>query len=420
VTIEATPDGMGSSRRGRLLLVLPPVVQAVSGRIEVDAHFAENLRLYLENFELVTFACPVCPPSADEPDLRGRPLEELHGADRLRFIPLPCAFREDRYARDYVRTRALLSREIEAADSLLLSPTAMFDWATLATKLARAKGRRYDIECDIDLRSLTRFQLDQMPRGPKRIRKTLWMQSLNRQVARGLRDSSVALLQGREVFEAYKDIAPNPHEVLNIQVDASDRPTTSQLDAKRERIESGGPLRVRYAGRMIERKGPEDWLRAIRRALDAGVSLDAIWFGDGPLLQSMRNLATELGLDEHVQLPGLTPRNMVMDGLREADLFVFCHKVNESPRNLTEALACGCGLVGYGSLFPRSLVEVRGGGEFTAVGDWRALGDRLVELDGDRSKLADVVGRAASSGADLDRDSYMQARIDLIKRFATR
>jgi len=43
---------------GKLLLVIPPVVRIVNGTYEVETDFSNNLRIYLENFKHVTFACP--------------------------------------------------------------------------------------------------------------------------------------------------------------------------------------------------------------------------------------------------------------------------------------------------------------------------------------------------------------------------
>src|SRR5258708_3336795 len=97
---------MSDARSGTLLLVIPPVVRIVNGVYEVEADFANNLRLYLKNFRHVTFACPVFPAQEGRGAiLRSLPLDKLQNADKLSFKPLPYAYREDRYLRHYLATR---------------------------------------------------------------------------------------------------------------------------------------------------------------------------------------------------------------------------------------------------------------------------------------------------------------------------
>jgi glycosyltransferase involved in cell wall biosynthesis len=104
-----------------------------------------------------------------------------------------------------------------------------------------------------------------------------------------------------------------------------------------------------------------------------------------------------------------------MTALQAADIFLFCHKIGESPRCLGEALASGAPLVGYGTEYPRELVATCGGGEFADMNDWQKLVKIIVSLDKDRALLRRMTERAAASGRSLDRDRAMQNRIDLIK-----
>jgi glycosyltransferase involved in cell wall biosynthesis len=348
--------------------------------------------------------------------LRSLPIGELAGPDRLWFVELPWAYREDRYLRSYRPCRAVLTAEIGDAEYLLFSPTAKYDWATLAADVAWRMHRPFDIECDVDLDSVSRRQIEQLSFGPQRLRKEYWRWSLNRRVRRCLRRSALALLQGREVFEAYSAAAPNPHEVLNVQVDAGDRPSAEAFAAKLDRIASGAPLSIVYSGQMVERKGPLDWVRCVGALVDEGHDVDAVWFGDGPMRSEIEALVEELGLTERIELPGVVDRSVVMDRLRTSDVFLFCHKSAESPRCLGEALAAGCALVGYDSAYPRGLVQREGGAILVRMHDWRALAKEVAALHVDRAALRSLTQAAAASGALLDRDSSMGERIELMRR----
>jgi colanic acid/amylovoran biosynthesis glycosyltransferase len=407
---------MSDSKNGTLLLVIPPVVRTLNGTYEVEADFSNNLRIYLTNFSHVTFACPVFPDrEASGIILRSLPLDKIPNADRLSFIPLPYAYREDRYVRHYLATRRRLASEIAKAQYLIFSPHAKYDWSTLAAQLAIKQKRKYDMESDHDHASAARFHLAMMPAGLNKLRKTIWANSFIKTAESCFSQSSLALLQGQDVFDAYKSIAPNPHKVLNVQISSEDQITPVQLKAKLNRIGEKRPLLISYAGQAIPRKGPLDWLNAIHGISQAGVEFQATWFGDGSLLSQMKREAINLGIEDKVVFPGSVGRNKIMAALKQTDIFLFCHKTGESPRCIGEALASGCTLVGYGTEYPRELVATCGGGEFADMDNWQELVEMIVSLDKDRQKLAHLTATAAASGRLLDRDIAMQKRIDLIK-----
>jgi colanic acid/amylovoran biosynthesis glycosyltransferase len=409
---------MANTRDGSLLLVVPPVVRTVNGIYEVETDFSHNLRLYLTNFSRVTFACPPFPDHDGKGAiLHSLPVKDLQNSARLTFVPLPYPYREDRYLRHYLTIRRLLSSEIANAQYLLFSPHSKYDWSTLAAFLAIKQKRKYDMESDHDHRSAQQFLLESLPFGVNKLRKTLWARSFLKNVEHCFSHSAVALLQGQEVFDACKSIAPNPHKVLNVQVSPDDHISAVQLEAKVDRVEKKAPLTVSYAGQAIARKGPFDWLRVVRDVSEAGTKVQATWFGDGPLLEQMKREAKSLDIHDIVSFPGSVSRTEIMAALQKTDIFLFCHKIGESPRCLGEALAAGCALVGYGTEYPRELVAKKGGGEFAGMDDWHSLAEKIISLDEDRIRLTRLLKAAASSGRLLDRDVFMQKRIDLIKAF---
>ncbi len=402
---------------GKLLQVIPPVVRVVDGAYEVEADYVNNLRIYLANFSQVTFACPVSPGGKNSGLLRSIPLDKIPNCGRLSYIELPHTYREDKHLRHYLETRRLLKTQIANADYLLFSPHAMYDWPTVAALIAIKMKRKYVIESDWDHESVQRLNLATMPSGLRKVRKTLWMHSFLRKANKCFSNSSLALLQGQDVFDAYKDVAPNTQKVLNVQVSPEDHISSAQLRQKLDRIKTGKPLTITYAGRIIPMKGPLDWLKTICRAIDCSVELSGTWFGDGSLMQQMQHDIERFKIEKSVALAGLVSRQEIMASLRDTDIFLFCHMTGESPRCLGEALAAGCALVGYGTAYSRDLVAAYGGGTFTDIGNWEALAKIIISLDRDRSKLCRLVEAAATSGARLDRDSAMQNRVDLIKKY---
>jgi glycosyltransferase involved in cell wall biosynthesis len=320
--------------------------------------------------------------------------------------------------RHYLPIKRLLRSEISKATHLLFAPYAKYDWPTLAAQQAIKMSRKYDCEAAVDYPSLMRFNLASMPRGLNKIRKTIWTRTFSRAFRNCLSHSSLALLLGQDVFDVYKDVAPNPHKTFNIQISFEDQIGAAELKEKLARINSGELLTIAFAGQMIDRKGPMDWLKAIHAAIHNGATIRAVWFGEGPLAHEMQEEVRRLGIENSVDLAGSVGRKQLMESLRKTDIFLFCHKIAEGPRCLSEALAAGCALVGYESSYPRDLVARYGGGEFAEIGDWQKLSDIIVCLNQDRQKLGHLVENAAASGSVLDRDTNIQNRIDLIKKYA--
>lgn len=397
---------------GRMLLVIPPVVAVTANGLLVDEHFGNNLRSYLAEFERVTVACPAMVASANM-----IPLDEIAGSERCSMIVLPEPYREDRFYRNYLKVSRLLRAQIRAADYLLVSPHAAFDWSTLAARIALAMGCDYNMEGDWNLQNVVRAYIREMNFGVARLRRSLWHLVHTQYYLDSMRKSRLALLQGAAVFEAYKDIAPNPHKVFNVQVTPADRVSDEAFYRKIERVKYGAPLRIIYAGRAIAMKGPEDWQQCLQQSLASGLNATATWIGEGDMLTALRSSAETRGLSDTISYPGTVSRLEAFEKLRHADIFLFCHMTDESPRCLIEALTAGTPLVGYGSLYANDLVALRGGGEFVSLGDWRALGDRLIALDGDREKLASLMQAARSSSLLYDRDQAIEHRIDLMRRY---
>jgi hypothetical protein len=217
--------------------------------LEIDPHFESNLAGYLSRVDRVAVACSPAGPSGGSGISNSIPVEETSIADRLDLIALPEAYREDRYLRHLPAVRRLLRHEIERSDYLSFSPHAPFDWPTLAAKIAIRLGRPYDLEADWDMANVSWMLWSTIRPGLNKVRKYFWFKKFLRDFDHCLRHSSVALLQGADVYAAYKDVAPNPYQVLNVQVTGEDFISAAELHHKIERIKHGDQLRISYAGR---------------------------------------------------------------------------------------------------------------------------------------------------------------------------
>lgn len=399
--------------------VAPPIVRDSGNGLELDLDYFGSLKVYLEHFESFALACPVY-----QADLKGSglerciPLAELPwGPDRFKFIPLPRTFNPLTFVRELPRVRRLLRSEVEAAEHLIFSPYSLIgDWPTVAIREAVKLGRRYTIEADVVHGDLMRKRHISDVAWKRWVKRNLLFPAFDASERYCLSHASQGIFQGQDVYRAYAPHCRNAHKLNHhVPVYAGDHITDAQLATKLDGVRGGDPLRIVYAGRAIDMKGPLDWVETLGEAARLGIKFEATWIGDGPLLDAMRDRAAALGI-AGVKFAGFTSdRAELLAGLRAAQVFLFCHNTLESARILGEALACGAPLVGFESAYPADLVAEHGGGSFVKVGDVRALALKLRELDRDRKGLADLIASAARSGRDLDRDAALHRRAELVK-----
>lgn len=93
-------------------------------------------------------------------------------------------------------------------------------------------------------------------------------------------------------------------------------------------------------------KGHVVLMRAVKKVLDAGHDVDVWFVGDGPLRPVFEQIATDLGIKEHVRFWGrMASGAEVREKIRAADLFVFPTRAEGLPRVILEAMAEGIAVI---------------------------------------------------------------------------
>jgi glycosyltransferase involved in cell wall biosynthesis len=399
-----------------LLLVTAVALRERDGRIFIDDQTWRGLAQWLRYFETVTYAGLDATGSHDEASVNWMPVNDVPGAERLKILIMPRAYRPLAFARTYRATRRELAKAIALNERLCFTIGHLIgDWGSVAALEAHAQGRPYGVWYD-------RVEYDVIRRSWSSLRwRARVRESLSIPVARSLqnlivRRSILGLFQGGDCFEHFRAISLKPFCVYDTHTTAQDFVPSEQLHAKIAEIRAGVALRICYAGRAADMKGPLDWLQALALLRDAGVRFRAEWLGDGPLLGEMQALRDKLDLADCVDLSGFVgDRDLVVERLRRAHVFMFCHKTPESPRCLIEALVSGSAIVGYESAYARDLISQHGGGDLTPINDVAALARKVGELDRDRARLADLVERSGREGRRFDEDTVYRHRAMLMR-----
>ena len=154
----------------------------------------------------------------------------------------------------------------------------------------------------------------------------------------------------------------------------------------------GTPV-VGIIGRLVPVKNHELFLRTAREVLDRGVRARFVVVGDGPLRESLRALAHDLGLDDHVVFAGF--RADVMTLLSILDLCVLSSNSETSAYGVSEPMAMGRPVVATAVGGVPELIDHGIDGWLCPPGDAAALADAVCTLLADPAAAARLGERAA-------------------------
>jgi glycosyltransferase involved in cell wall biosynthesis len=95
---------------------------------------------------------------------------------------------------------------------------------------------------------------------------------------------------------------------------------------------------IASVGRLTPVKAPLTLVSVFRKMYRKDDQL--MFIGGGPMEREVASMCRELGIEEHVMVSGLVPRDDVFDYLRGADVFVSTSTVEGLPVAVIEAMAC--------------------------------------------------------------------------------
>ncbi|HWB40203.1 MAG TPA: glycosyltransferase [Gemmatimonadales bacterium] len=180
---------------------------------------------------------------------------------------------------------------------------------------------------------------------------------------------------------------------------------------RERRPAADGRLRVVSVGRLVEKKGIEDALHAVRVLVDRGIEVDYRVLGDGPRRERLAALTSELGLEGRVRLQGRHQQERVRDGLDGADVLVAPSVTAADgdeegiPNVLKEAMASGMPVVATRHAGIPELVEDDVSGFLVPERDPAALADALQRLAGAPGRWA-AMGRAGRAKVEREYDIH--------------
>ncbi|NQS97818.1 MAG: glycosyltransferase [candidate division Zixibacteria bacterium] len=175
---------------------------------------------------------------------------------------------------------------------------------------------------------------------------------------------------------------------------------------KRRILNPGEPVKFLCVGRLVEKKGFDDALRALAQARKAGKCQLRI-IGEGPEDEKLRALAIQLRVEKDVFFLGGQPVSYVRDEMAVNHILLAPSKAGSdgdkegTPTVLMEAQACGLPII---STFHAGIPEVVEDGASASLieeGDWSGLAQRMIQLI-KQPELWPRMGTAGRKKVELD------------------
>jgi glycosyltransferase involved in cell wall biosynthesis len=170
------------------------------------------------------------------------------------------------------------------------------------------------------------------------------------------------------------------------------------------RAADSGPLRILFAGRIGDRKGTFDLLRAFARLAPKFPAATLVCAGDGEG-EKLKQLAAQLGVADRLECPGWLNAEQMADELRRASIFALPSHHEGVPIALLEAMSHSLPVLTTPVGGIPEVVESDRNGIMVAPGDVEAIElalEKLLQSSTERQRLGAAARATIAERYSLD------------------
>ncbi len=251
-----------------------------------------------------------------------------------------------------------------------------------------------------------------------RWKRQSWTKRLERRYEQAVRCADGVHCNGTPTFTAYQSINRRPLLYFDSRVRREMLTCSTQIEERTSQLQSGGPLRLVFSGRLIAMKGA-DHLPIVAGELDRlGVPFEMDICGAGDQVDCIEAKLRRLNLTERVRLRGVLDfESQLLPHISDnADLFVCCHRQGDPSCTYLETMACGVPIIGYDNEALRGIVRTSGVGWATPMDQPKSLAQRIAQLNQDRPSLIQAADAALAFASRHTLEQTMDARVEHLQQ----
>jgi glycosyltransferase involved in cell wall biosynthesis len=403
-----------------MVLPVPASVCGEDGAFEIESAFADHLRMLKRELGPLAETLVVAAPELSAEAKAKAAVKQARIDPQREGIHFRPMFSSDLgrvgYLQALPRVMAALLAEVKKADVVHASISPLYrPFEFPALMMASALGKKTIIVTDIDHRQSSRMNLatGRWSRKEYTVTRLLHDPFVHLQHLIAVRRCSLALLKGQSLAADYGQGRPNVKYFLDSAYSQEHIIPADRLQRKLAAVTApDSPLEVVYFGRLVEYKGIDAMLRAVRRAVTMGAHVRFQIIGGGPAEPALRALAAELDLGPAVSFVGPLPFGApLFERLYDAHLLLAAPLSEDTPRSALDACAMGQAIAAYDTYYYRELAAMGAPVELVPWRDVDALGDKIRELDGARARLADMLRRGVAFARENTQEQWLEKRV---------
>ncbi|WP_287585363.1 glycosyltransferase family 4 protein [Candidatus Borrarchaeum sp.] len=206
-------------------------------------------------------------------------------------------------------------------------------------------------------------------------------------------DSIIALSNAHKISlqrfnVSAKKISVIPNAVISPNLDT----IKGSKFIKKHRLQ--GKKIILFVGQLLQRKGIQYLLKAMRNIKKHDLNSILIIIGKGPFQSELENISKKLGIEKYVRFFGFVTKDELLEAYAAATVFVLPSLAEGLPTVILEAMAFSKPVVATKiKSYPKSFDKVL---KFAPTKDFEALASEIISILKDQS-LAHKLGRLGAS-----------------------
>lgn len=307
------------------------------------------------------------------------------------------------------------SQEYKDAISNATAVSAMFDYErSHLAKLCSEVGTSCIYVAECDLKASLTVIWNENPNPLRRIVRLIKRLLHEPAVRDAARLASGLQSNGTPGLEQYGSLNENTLLFFDNRILENQLIKQNSLEKRLATLDKPRPLQLAFSGRLMKIKGAHHLIPLAIELKRRGFPFHLHICGGGYLQDKMARLINKHHLSDEVTLMGVLDFDTeLLPFLQDnIDIFIACHIQSDPSCTYTETLACGLPILGYDNIAFAGMKKLADIGWTSPIRNIRAMADKIVELDKNRSEIAHCSREALKFASNNTFDKTTRKRVE--------